>query len=134
LFDAVLIKDNHLAGIPPSRLGVAVFDMLNRLSVGAARPAFVEVEADTLEQVEELFKVVGIDAILLDNFPLEDLSKAVALRDARGLRGKVVLEASGGITLKTVRAVAKTGVDRISVGAITHSATALDLSLERVEC
>lgn len=134
LFDAVLIKDNHLAGVETARLAKHVFDMLNRLAAGGARPSFVEVEADTPAQVEELFKVVGIHMILLDNFTLADMRRAVSMRDERGLRGKVELEASGGITLDTVRAVAETGVDRISVGAITHSATAIDLSMERVEC
>lgn len=132
LFDAVLIKDNHLAGVETRALARAVFAMVNRLSSGAAKPAFVEVEADTLEQVEELLKVVGVDVILLDNFSLEDLKEAVALRDGYALRGKVALEASGGITLESVRSAAETGVDRISVGAITHSATALDLSMERI--
>ena len=137
LFDAVLIKDNHLAVRPrvetgaPGLAGV-VFEMLNRLDAGGAKPTFVQVEADSLAQVEELLKVVGLEAILLDNFSLEDLRKAVGLRDGCGLRGKVELEASGGITLDTVRTVADTGVDRISVGAITHSAAALDLSMERV--
>ena len=131
LFDAVLIKDNHLAGVDTSRLARTVFEMLNRLGASGARPAFVEVEADTLEQVEELLKVVGLDVIMLDNFALHDLRRAVALRDGHGLRGKVALEASGGITLDRVRAVAETGVDRIAVGAITHSAPALDPSMER---
>lgn len=132
LFDAVLIKDNHLAGVEPERLVGAVFDMLNRMSAKGIRPDFVEVEADTLEQVEALFDVLGIDVVLLDNFTPDELRQAVALRDDRGLRGKVRLEASGGITLETIAAVAETGVERISVGAITHSAPALDLALERV--
>lgn len=132
LFDAVLLKDNHLAGVETRQLAVAVFEMLNRLDAAGAKPTFVEVEADTLAQVEELLKVVGLDAILLDNFSLDDLRKAVALRDDLGLRGKVLLEASGGITLQNVQAAADTGVERISVGAITHSATALDLSMERI--
>jgi nicotinate-nucleotide pyrophosphorylase (carboxylating) len=106
--------------------------MLNRLDHSSVKPAFIEVEADTLDQVEPLLKVAGIDVILLDNFSLDDLTRAVELRDGCGLRGKIALEASGGITLETVRSVAETGVERISVGAITHSATALDLSLERV--
>jgi nicotinate-nucleotide pyrophosphorylase (carboxylating) len=134
LHDAVLIKDNHLAGIDPPRLAAAVFGLLNTLDTAKLKPAFVEVEADTLDQVIELLKVVGVDMILLDNFSLEDLARAVAYRDGLGLRGEVALEASGGITLETVVSVAETGVDRISVGAITHSATALDLSLERIEC
>ena len=132
LDDAVLIKDNHLAGVSPGQLAATVFEMLDRLPEGAERPAFVEVEVGSLTQVEELFTVAGIDVILLDNFSPEDLGRAVALREERGLRGKIALEASGGITLETVRAVAMTGVDRISTGAITHSATAIDLAMERV--
>jgi len=132
LYDAVLIKDNHLAGIGTTRLAHAVFEMLSRLSMRDVKPTFVEIEADGVEQVRQLLKVVGIDAILLDNFSLDQLREAVSLRDSLGLRGKVVLEASGGITLQTVRAVAQTGVERISVGAPTHSAVALDLSLDRV--
>ena len=132
LFDAVLIKDNHLAGVQTPQLAEHVFDLLNRLEAPRAKPTFVEVEADTLAQVEELLKVVGIDVILIDNFSLEDMRRAVTVRNKAGLSGKVALEASGGITLDTVRGVAETGVDRISVGAITHSPTALDLSMERV--
>ena len=132
LHDAVLIKDNHLAGIAPGRLAHRVFEMLNRSPARDVEPTFVEVEAQSLAQLAGLLKVVGIDAILLDNFSVPQLREAVSLRDGLGLRGKVALEASGGITLQTVRAVAATGVERISVGAITHSAVALDLSLDRV--
>lgn len=133
LYDGVLIKDNHLAGIGPDRLPGAVFEMLNQLAAEGERPALVEVEADTLVQVNALLSVVGIDVILLDNFTPAQQEEAVALRDGLGLGGRVALEASGGITLETVRAVAETGVERISVGALTHSAVALDLSMERVE-
>ena len=132
LYDAVLIKDNHLAGIEPGRLSHAVFEMLNRAAAFDPPPEFIEVEADTLEQVEELFKVVGIHVILLDNFSLDDLRRVVERRDTLGLKDKVELEASGGVTLETVAGVARTGVDRISVGAITHSAAAVDLSLARL--
>lgn len=132
LFDAVLIKDNHLAGIPASRLAHTVGEMLGRIPSLPARPAFVEVECDTLEQFTELVTVVGIDVILLDNFETADLSAAVAIRDRAGLRGKVELEASGGITLDRVRAVAEAGVERIAVGAITHSAPVLDLGLDAI--
>lgn len=131
LFDAVLIKDNHLAGVDTPRLAGTVFDMLNRLAASGAKPSLVEVEADTLGQVEELFKVMGVDVVLLDNFSIDELREAVELRDDHGLKGRVMLEASGGVTLSTVRAVAETGVERISVGAITHSAPAVDLSMER---
>ncbi len=131
LFDAVLIKDNHLVGIDDQHLAGAVFEQLNELAESGVKPGFVEVEADSLRQVEELLKVVGIDVILLDNFSLEETRRAVTLRDELGLGDKIALESSGGVTLADVCALAETGVDRISVGAITHSATALDLSLER---
>lgn len=134
LFDAVLIKDNHLAGVDASRLAAEIFEMLNKLPTSEHRPTFIEVEADTLAQFTELLKVVGIDIILLDNFSVDHLREAVALRDSHGLAGKVALEASGGITLETVRSVAETGVERISVGAITHGAPAIDLALERGSC
>lgn len=134
LYDAVLIKDNHLAGVEPTRVGAVVFDMLNRLGQWGVNPTFVEVEAPGMMYVEELLKVVGVDIILLDNMSVATMREAVALRDAFGLRGKVRLEASGGIDLATVRQVAEAGVDRISVGAITHSAPALDLSLEPSGC
>lgn len=132
LHDAILIKDNHLAGYPAGRTAAAVHDLLNRAGGLNPPPKFVEVEADTLAQVEQIFDVIGVDVVLCDNFSLDDLRRAVALRDARNLRGKVKLEASGGIDLTTVRAVAETGVDFISVGSLTHSAVALDLALDRV--
>lgn len=132
LFDAVLIKDNHLAGVETRRLAATVFEMLNALAASGGAPTLVEVEADSVEQVEELLKVTGIDMILVDNFSLDQLRQAVELRDGFGLRGKVRLEASGGVTLSNVRAIAETGVERISVGAITHSASALDISLDRI--
>ena len=132
LFDAVLIKDNHLAGVQNERLAGVVFEMLNGVSSLRPTPSFVEVEAANLAQMRELCKVVGIDVILLDNFSVPQLAEAVQYRNELGLRGKLELEASGGVTLQTVRAIAETGVERISVGAITHSATAVDLSLERL--
>ncbi len=131
LHDAVLIKDNHLTGIEANRLGGAVFEMLNRLAADRGSPA-IEVEAPSLAQFEELLKVVGVQVILLDNFRLADLAEAVRRRDAYGLGGKIELEASGGVTLENVREIAATGVERISVGAITHSVRAIDLCLERV--
>ena len=132
LYDAVLIKDNHLTGIEPGCLSHAVFEMLTRAAAFEPPPEFIEVEADTPQQVEELFKVVGIHVILLDNFGLDDLRRVVERRDALELKGRIELEASGGVTLDNVAEVARTGVDRISVGAITHSATAVDLSLARL--
>ncbi len=132
LCDAVLIKDNHLAGVPTTRLAQFVFEMLNRVPVLPAPPAFIEVEVDSLDQFREILKIVGIDIILLDNFKLEDLRTAVHLRDRAGLATRVELEASGGITLGNVSDVAATGVDRIAIGALTHSAVALDIGLDAV--
>ena len=113
LHDAVLIKDNHrlIAG------GVAP-------AVAAGHLVRVEVEVDTLEQLEEALDA-GADAVLLDNFSIADLNKASAL-----VRGRAVTEASGGITPETIGDVAATGVDLISVGWITHSAPALDVGLD----
>ena len=128
LYDAILIKDNHLAGVGVERLAGTLFDMLNRKP---PQTAFVEVEVDTLEQLREVCKIVGVDIVLLDNFPLDDLRRAVDLRDELGLRGKLALEASGGVTLDTIGDIAATGVDRISVGALTHAARWLDIGLDR---
>lgn len=130
LYDAVLIKDNHLAGIQVSRLAHAVFEMLCQIPSLPAKPTFVEVECDGLDQFAELLKVVGIDVILLDNFTPENLRAAVKMRDDAGLRGKLELEASGEARLENVRRLAETGVERIAVGAITHSAPILDVGLD----
>lgn len=130
LHDAILVKDNHLAGIPVERLAQRVFEVLNLAVELEPAPAFFEVEVDTLEQFDQLLKVVGIDVVLLDNFSLEQMREAVCRRQAAGLAGKLALEASGGVDLSTVTAIAHTGVDRISVGALTHSASALDISLD----
>jgi len=126
LYDAVLIKDNHLAGIPAARLPKFLEDLLRR----RAGAAFVEVEVDSLEQLRRVLRVAGVDIVLLDNFPVGRLRQAVRIRDDAGLKGCVQLEASGGITLETVADVAATGVERISVGAVTQSATALDIGLD----
>lgn len=132
LHDAVMIKDNHFSGAEGRLMAAEVFHILNRLLESRVRPAFVEVEVDDIEQMESVMSVLGVDVILLDNFDPDELRQAVEMRDGHGLRGKIALEASGGIDLSSVRAVAETGVDRISVGALTHSAPAIDLSLERV--
>lgn len=126
LFDAVLIKDNHLAAlrsIATDPIGTAV--TAARSMVRAGTP--IEVEVDTLTQLEYAFRAAP-DVVLLDNMPVEALSIAVELRNLHA--AGVPLEASGGITLDNVRAIALTGVERISVGALTHSAPALDLGLD----
>jgi nicotinate-nucleotide pyrophosphorylase (carboxylating) len=130
LHDAVLIKDNHLAGVGVDRLAAAVFSMLNRLEELRPPPKFVEIEVDTLDQLDAILRVVGVDVVLLDNFNPADMCKAVRLRDELGLKGKVALEASGSVTAASVRAIAAGGVDRIAVGAITHSARGLDIAMD----
>lgn len=123
LHDAILIKDNHVAAC--GGVGAA----LERARAGAGWLAPVEVEVDGLHQLGEALAHAP-SVVMLDNFSLVDLREAVARRDAAGLKGRVRLEASGGITLETVRAVAETGVDGISVGALTHSAPVLDIGLD----
>lgn len=118
LDDAVLIKDNHVAvagGVRPA---------VERVRAAVGHMVKVELEVDTLEQLEEAL-TLGVDAVLLDNMTLEVLRQAVAM-----VAGRAVTEASGGITLETAAAVASTGVDLLSVGALTHSAPVLDVSLE----
>jgi nicotinate-nucleotide pyrophosphorylase (carboxylating) len=122
LGDGILIKDNHLAALRAQ--GLSLGDAVRRARRYARHPLRVEVEVTTLEEVREALEA-GADIILLDNMSLEEMRQAVAL-----VGGKALLEASGGITLETVRAVAETGVDLISSGAITHSAKALDISMD----
>jgi nicotinate-nucleotide pyrophosphorylase (carboxylating) len=122
LFDMVLIKDNHLAALKnalPNPIAAAV------KAARAKYPALkVEVEADTLQQVEQAVSA-GADFVLLDNMNLDQLRQAV-----EKCRGRAKTEASGGVNLATVRAIAETGVDFISVGALTHSARAVDIGLD----
>ncbi|WP_311209911.1 MULTISPECIES: carboxylating nicotinate-nucleotide diphosphorylase [unclassified Aeromicrobium] len=118
LSDAVMAKDNHLALVPDVTAAVR-----------AARATLphtmhVEVEVDRLDQVEAVL-AGGVDTIMLDNFTLDELREGVAL-----VAGRAIVEASGGITLETIGEVARTGVDVISVGALTHSVRALDLGLD----
>jgi nicotinate-nucleotide pyrophosphorylase (carboxylating) len=118
LYDAVLVKDNHIAAAG----GLA--EALTRLRARTGHLVKVEVEVETLAQLEEALRF-PIDAVLLDNMDIATLSRAVAL-----IGDRVPAEASGGVTLETVRKIAETGVDLISVGALTHSAASLDLALE----
>ena len=129
LFDGLLIKDNHLAAIAVREL-VPELSRIVQQSRSEAPDRFIEIEVDTLEQLREVLKVDGVDAILLDNMDCPTMELAVQLRNQTDKRGKVELEASGGVTLDTIRSIASTGVERISVGALTHSATALNISLD----
>jgi nicotinate-nucleotide pyrophosphorylase (carboxylating) len=130
LHDAILVKDNHLAGVDLGRLKARAMQIVGLATSLNPPPAFVEFEVDTAEQLEELIPVVGIDVILLDNFTPAQMKAAVARRDALGLKGKLRLEASGGVNLDTVRAIAESGVERISIGALTHSVRALDIAMD----
>ena len=122
LYDRAMVKDNHLVAqnkLEALQQGV--------LQLKSDHPGVeVELEADTLEQVEAFLQFDGVDYILLDNMSNEQMKRAVSMRGASGPQ----LEASGGVNLDTMSGIARTGVDFISVGALTHSAVALDLSLE----
>ena len=129
LFDGLLVKDNHIAAIPLAKLA-AELDTIVQTSRNEAPHRFIQIEVDRLEQLREVLKVGRLDSILLDNMSCEVMREAVSLRDAAGRKGEIALEASGGVNIETVRAIAETGVERISVGALTHSAVALDLGLD----
>jgi nicotinate-nucleotide pyrophosphorylase (carboxylating) len=122
LFDRAMVKDNHLVAQHDLHSLQACIRKLKQ-----ERPEVeIELEADTLEQVKAFLELDGVDYLLLDNMPIAMLAEAVAMRGNR----PVALEASGGVTHDTIKEVAETGVDFISVGALTHSAMALDISLE----
>ncbi len=120
LDDAILIKDNHIAACGGVR------QALERARAGVGHLMKIELEVDSLDQLDEALPFAP-DVIMLDNFSLADLAEAV-----RRTGGRVPLEASGGVNLSTVRAIAETGVDAISVGALTHSASVLDIGLDAI--
>jgi nicotinate-nucleotide pyrophosphorylase (carboxylating) len=120
LDDAILIKDNHIAACG------GVGEALSRARAAAGHMTKVEVEVDSLAQLHEALRY-DPDVIMLDNFGPDELARAVEIT-----AGRAVLEASGGVNLQTVRALAETGVDVISVGALTHSASVLDIGLDAV--
>lgn len=118
LYDAILIKDNHI------RAAGGVAAALERAQAARAKAGFIEIEVETLTQLREAL-AAGAQSILLDNMDVPTLREAVRLA-----AGRAMLEASGGVTLESARAIAETGVDRISSGAITHSAPSLDVALD----
>ena len=122
LGDGILIKDNHLAALRND--GLSIKEIIARARQDAPRGVKVELEVGTPQGALEAAEA-GADVIMLDNMSLEDMRQAV-----KAVHGRALVEASGGITINTVRAVAETGVDFISVGALTHSVKALDISLE----
>lgn len=123
LYDRAMVKDNHLAAEDGIDLLQAAIRRLHDEKPGVE----VELEADNLDQVRDFLTMNDVDYILLDNMSLEELREAV---EARGEHASPMLEASGGVTLDTLRGIAETGVDFISVGALTHSAPALDIGLD----
>lgn len=130
LYDGVLIKDNHLARLKN--------DLHNELAAVIQKAKtysevqFVAVEVDHIEQLKQVLKIPGVDIILLDNMNYTQLRQAVEMRnEICQTPGKPSLEASGNVTLENVAAVANCGVDRIAIGAITHSAKAVDIGLDR---
>jgi nicotinate-nucleotide pyrophosphorylase (carboxylating) len=118
LFDGILIKDNHIAAAG------SISKAVERLKPRVPHTVRIEVEVTDIKGLEEAIKA-GADAVLLDNMSLEEMSSAVSIAG-----GRLILEASGGVTLESIGEIAKTGVDLISVGAITHSARSVDISLE----
>ena len=122
LADGILIKDNHIEAL--ALRGVGIGEVVKRAVAGASHMIKVEIEVETIEQLEEVLDA-GADLVLLDNMESEQMETAVRLAS-----GRAVVEASGGITLETVGEIAKTGVDIISVGALTHSAPSLNISLD----
>lgn len=123
LEDMILVKDNHRWACRR----MSVVQMVKRLRKGTKK--VIEFEVDTLAQFEQALEA-DVDIILLDNMNCAQMKKAVALRDRRGKKTRPLLEASGGITLKNIEQIARTGVDRISVGALTHSRRSIDVSME----
>jgi len=118
LFDGILIKDNHIA------TAGSISKAVERLKPRVPHTLRIEIEVTDIKGLEEAINA-GADAVLLDNMSLEEMSSAVSIAG-----GRVILEASGGVTLESIGEIAKTGVDLISVGAITHSARSVDISLE----
>lgn len=122
LSDAVMVKDNHLAAVAGA--GLSVTEALVQMRARLPHTAHVEVEVDRLDQIPSVL-AAGVDTVMLDNFTLDELRQGVAL-----IGGAALVEASGGVDLNTVAGIAATGVDVISVGALTHSVRSLDLGLD----
>ena len=119
LDDAILIKDNHIA------VAGGVSQALDQAHMLAGHTRKIEIEVDTLDQLEEVLANGKADIVMLDNFGLKDLKKGVEMA-----KGQITTEASGGVSLETVGKIAETGVDYISIGALTHSAPAMDIALD----
>ncbi len=132
LYDAILIKDNHLAQINLEDLATRIEGGAYMTQSKGARVWFVQVEVDTLEQLRRVLEIQAgvVDIVLLDNMTPAQLAQAVRLRDERG--SSVLLEASGGVSNETCCDMAQSGVDRISIGGLTHQAQSLDIGLDAI--
>lgn len=119
LDDAILIKDNHIA------IAGGIAEVLNRARENVGHMVKIEIEVDSLKQLEQVLKHGGADVVMFDNFSIPDLTKGVKM-----VGGKMTTEASGGVNLHTVAEIASSGVNYISIGALTHSAPALDIGLD----
>lgn len=130
LHDAVLIKDNHIAGMTPSMIATELARLAYKLDSQGVRLWFVQIEVDSLAQLEGVLQADhdALGLVLLDNMTPAQLAQAVEMRDRCG--SSVLLEASGGVNERTVRAIAQSGVERISIGALTHQAQSIDLGLD----
>ena len=122
LADGILIKDNHIEALRSQELGLK--EVVQKALAGASHTIKVEVEVESIEALREALEA-GADIIMLDNMDIDQMRQAMDIA-----KGKVIVEASGGINLETVRSVAETGVDLISIGGLTHSTSALDISLD----
>jgi nicotinate-nucleotide pyrophosphorylase (carboxylating) len=127
LYDGVLIKDNHLAGWSEYHRGGTLADAVRQAQKSCGPGVSLEVEVDTLEQLEDVLRAAP-QIVLLDNMSPDQMRRAVEIRDRT--QPGTLLEASGGVTLETIPAIARTGVERISSGALTHSAPALDIAFD----
>ncbi len=135
LYDSALIKDNHLFCLSQNKQGQGSLEILasrlDELRGQLSREGFIQLEVDELGQFQQVLNMrLAVDMVLLDNFSNQELAEAVKMRNESGLAGELLLEASGNIRLEHVAEVARSGVDRISVGALTHSAAGFDLAME----
>ena len=129
LWDAILVKDNHIAVLKAGARGINIKDIARLVKEKKPKGMKTDMEVRNLKEFQEVLEIPP-DIIMLDNMDISQIKKAVAMRDAQCSRQKVQIEVSGGVRLGNVKAIAKAGVDIISIGALTHSAKAVDMSLE----
>ena len=129
LWDAVLVKDNHIAVLKAGARGINIKDIARLVKEKKPKGMKTDIEVRNLKEFQEVLEIPP-DIIMLDNMDISQIKKAVAMRDAQRNRQNVKIEVSGGVRLSNIKAIARAGVDMISIGALTHSAKAVDMSLE----